>query len=181
MFARYAKLNKDSLRDRALCKQECCFFAFFTWKKICFVYYVCKWFFEIWESAKESEHGAWTIDFLLFLFYSIKTFPKQWNPRWNALYVSRKYAHFIFFFFFFSIIFAKRCEEIENKRLWIVQFSYWNWSEAHISYDFCIILNHRFCLKKRIKYTQRKGIYGAKCMESKWAQGLKKELSARKE
>lgn len=174
MFARYAKLNKDSLRDRALCKQECCFFCFFYLKKICFVYYVCKWFFEIWESAKESEHGAWTIDFSSFYILFKKSISKAMKSALKCfVYFEKIRTSHIFF--------AKRCEEVQNKRLWIVQFSYWNWSEAHISYDFCIILNPRFCLKKRIKYTHRKGIYGVNCMGSKWAQGLKKELSTRKE
>lgn len=106
MFARYAKLNKDSLRDRALCKQECCFFASFTWKKICFVYYACKWFFEIWESAKESEHGAWTIDFLLFFILFNNVF-KAMKSALKCFVCLEKIRTFHIFFLFFFYYFRK--------------------------------------------------------------------------
>lgn len=61
------------------------------------------------------------------------------------------------------------CKTKRKKKKWIenvlfLHFFNWIWSEAHISYDFCIIVNHRFRLAE----------WG------KWAQRFKKELSTRK-
>lgn len=152
MFARYAKLNKDSLRDRALCKQECCFFASSTWKKICFVYYVCKWFFEIWESAKESEHGAWTIDFSSFSIISNKNISKALKAALKCFVCFDKIRTL-------RILFRKTMwgdskQETANCAVFLLKLK---WS-AHKLWLLHYIKSP-ICLKKRKKYTQKGNLW----------------------
>lgn len=98
MFARYAKLNKDSLRDRALCKQECCFFCFFYLKKN-LLRLLCLQMI-LWNLRKCERERAWCLNHWFFFFlYFIQEKHFQSNEiRVEMLCLLRENTHISYFF-----------------------------------------------------------------------------------
>lgn len=107
MFARYAKLNKDSLRDRALCKQECCFFCFFHLEKN-MLRLLCLQMI-LWNLRKCERERAWCLNhwFSSFSILFNKNISKAMKSALKCFVCFEKIRTFHIFFFFFFLLFSQ--------------------------------------------------------------------------